>query len=336
VYRAGDVCEWDLCPPCFVELQSWHTESAATTLPTVPNSNAVLQQPADEGKQVKGTVQEVDRKKQKAVATTTVSTPTPPAATAKKTIARSSPRSWNLVKLKLDAKQDSFQHIVAKPGKNTTLSDLVKNARNVLKQQRAQAEMDARDTLKRRNIEHKKRLANVKAKETSSLSKQTTADRKKIARDKALLKKKENDERLLANEQRKIRLEQVTSKDAKKLSNEILDARQKIFEQTQKRKEQQLRAQKNHARNQKLKIESIKNRTKGTTTKGNGTKANVPSLGLKSTSCVVAESHPKRKGTGGTDKDNHNNEIPKRIQPLPAQPQLSIRERRKAKRRANA
>ena len=143
------------------------------------------------------------------------------------------------------------------------------------------------------------------------------------------MKKKENDERLLANKQRKIRLEQVTSKDAKTLSNEILDARQKIFQQTQKRKEQQLRAQKNHARNQKLKIESIKNRTKGTAPKGNGTKADVQSLGLKSTS-IVAEKQQKGKG------NDRGKDSPTKIQPLPAQPQLSIRERRRAKRRANA
>jgi hypothetical protein len=228
-----NVCEWDLCPPCFVELDDWHKESTKQTssLPTLTTGPSNTSSSSSDTVTTNPSI-------------TTATIPKRPVEREKSNLTSKSPRKWGLVKLKLDAKEDSFKNIVVKPSEKTSISSVVKDARNKLKQQKAQAKMDARRTMKKRNAEYKKRLANIKAAEKSGLSKETLAARRKLAEDKALQKQIREDNIKEENEKYRQKLAEASNMDEKTLSEETLAARKKIADAKAKAKADSLKSTK--------------------------------------------------------------------------------------------
>ena len=186
-------------------------------------------------------------------------TPSPP-ITPKKTTKTKSPRRWALVKVKLQAKEDAFKDIESITSRCDikSLSIAVKAARDTLKTQVAKAKLDAKRALKRRNLEYKQRMTNVKGKDEKALNAEINAARKKIKQDTQQRKTEEEEQRNLENKLHRAKLNATKSGDQKQLDEELLRKRKKMNESKAKARENRRKAQKKHALRQREKIKQVK------------------------------------------------------------------------------
>ena len=234
-----DECEYDLCSICNLS----ELEKKKTPLPSVSKTN---------------TTATATPTSTTSTPTATHATPTPP-TTASSPTKFKSPRKWGLVKLKVAAKEDSFQDIASRCDIKS-LSIAVKAARSSLKEQTARAKLDAARALQQRNLEHQKKLSSIQASESTALSKETLAARQKIAADKAIQKKKAADARTAANIAHQAKLDAASKVEStdKKLDAELLRKRKKLKADRLQAREKQKAAQKQHALRQREKITKVK------------------------------------------------------------------------------